>query len=63
MEDRVHIRNSRILYVVLACAFTLCFLAIYQNLYVEKNFKQFTVDDTEPAPLDLYLYQTNESGL
>jgi hypothetical protein len=34
----------------------MCFGAIYQNLYVEKNFRQFTVEDIEPVPFDLYLH-------
>lgn len=55
-----HKRNSIFFYCVLALAFLLCFAAIYQNLYVEKNFRQFTVDDEEPAPLDFY-FHTNKT--
>lgn len=61
MEDKAHIRNTRIFYVVLMLGFVLCFAAIYQNLYVDKNFRQFTPDDEEPVPTDFYLYQPNSS--
>lgn len=55
MEQK-HFRNTMIFYAGLLLAFLTCFGAIYQNLYVEKNFKQFTVEDTEPVPMDLYLH-------
>jgi|GEM_PF-3581154 len=59
--DDTHKRNTILFYGALTLAFLLCFGAIYQNLYVEKNFKQFTMDDEEPDPLDLYLYTNNSA--
>jgi hypothetical protein len=51
-----HFNNSIIFYAGLFLAFIICFGAIYQNLYIEKNFRQFTVNDPEPAASDLYLH-------
>lgn len=54
--DTAHRRNTIVFYIMLAFAFCLCFGAIYQNLYVEKNFRQFTIDDIEPTVTDLYMH-------
>ena len=55
MKD-THKRNTLLFYCVLALAFAFSFGAIYQNLYVEKNFKQFTIEDEEPDAFDFYLH-------
>jgi hypothetical protein len=49
-------KNSWIFYVVLLTLFLLSFSATYLNLYVNKNFKTFTAEESAPKPLDFYLH-------
>jgi hypothetical protein len=51
-----------IFYAILLIAFLLCFSAIYYSLYIQKNFYQFSVDDTEPDPFGIYLNPQLELG-
>ena len=56
-----HKRNSVLFYFGLVGMFILCFLAIYKNLFLDKNFRQFTIEDAEPVPTDFYLHSVNKN--
>jgi len=50
------INSSNLLYCIFVVLFVFSFAAMYFQLVVNKNFYQYTADDEEPSPYNLFIY-------